>query len=133
MIFITVRSRHSFRTGLIDIAEGTGSPVSFTAKILQKLVKHNLLESQKGPSGGFVIDEKRAAQISLSEIVKAIDGDSIFSGCALGFNECNEIKPCPVHHQYKEIRSKLSDMLKETTLETLSNDIDNGLSFLRRD
>ncbi len=133
MIFITVRSRHSLRTGLVDVVDGTGSPESFTAKILQKLVKSKLLESQKGPSGGFVINQKRASEISVSDIVKAIDGDNVYNGCALGFSECNELKPCPIHHQYKSIRSDISHMLKETTLENLSKDIDQGLTYLRRE
>lgn len=133
MILIAVRSRQSARSGLNDVAEGTGSPVSFTAKILQKLVKSNLLESQKGPTGGFVLSEARSAQIRLSEIVNAIDGDLVYNGCALGFSMCSEDKPCPVHHKYKEVRSGLKEMLEETTLLDLTNDINQGLSFLKRD
>lgn len=133
MLFIAVRSRHKLRTGLIEIAEGTGSPVSFTAKILQRLVKSNLLESQKGPAGGFVISEERSARIKLSEIVSAIDGNMILCGCALGFDQCSEEKPCPIHYKYKDVRTGLRNMLEETTLQHLSNDINQGLSFLKRD
>jgi Rrf2 family iron-sulfur cluster assembly transcriptional regulator len=132
MIFIAVKSQQGVRVGITDIADETGSPVSFTAKILQRLVKSNLLESLKGPSGGFVISDERSERIRLSEIVTAIDGDHIYKGCALGFDECNEDQPCPIHYKYKDIRADFKNMLEETTLRDLSNNITQGLSFLKR-
>ncbi len=133
MIFVASQSKSNIRCGLNDIALGIGSPVSFTAKILQRLVKANLLESQKGPTGGFVISEAKASQIKLSEIVAAIDGDEIYNGCGLGFHTCSDEKPCPVHYQFKTVRENLKDMLESTTLNNLSENIHQGLSFLKRD
>lgn len=132
MIYIAMKSKMQMRSGLIDISSEIDSPVSFTAKILQKLVKAQLLDSLKGPTGGFVIDNTRAAEIRLSHIVSAIDGDTVYMGCGLGFKECNDLRPCPLHHRFKLVRSELRDMLEETTIAGLTSDINKGLSFLKR-
>lgn len=74
MVFIASRSKQKARVGLMDIAAEIDSPVSFTSKILQKLVKSKLLVSLKGPTGGFEISKKSMDTITLAQIVSAIDG-----------------------------------------------------------
>jgi len=130
-IFIAVKSKDNTRVSLNDIAEQINSPVAFTAKILQKLTKDGIINSLKGPTGGFEIETKNLDKIMLSQIVMAIDGDSIYKGCGLGFSNCNENKPCPVHHKFKAIRDSLKQMLETTSLLDLSKDINNGLTFLK--
>lgn len=131
MIYIALKSQHQSRVGLNDIASQIDSPISFTAKILQKLVKDNLINSLKGPTGGFFISEEDARAIKLSRIVSAIDGDSIYKGCGMGFSECNELRPCALHHRFKIVREELRYMLEETSLEELTKDIHYGISFLK--
>lgn len=132
LIFVAMQSSFHKRVSLNDIAQEINSPVSFTAKILQKLVKSELLSSLKGPTGGFVINEARAGEITLSQIVSAIDGDSIYKGCGLGLENCNELRPCPVHHKFKIVREELRVMLEQTTLKELASGIPDGLTFLKR-
>lgn len=130
-IFIAVRSRPEKWVSLHEIAEEINSPEAFTAKVLQKLTKAKLVESIKGPSGGFEIKKADAANIKLSQIVSAIDGDAVYKGCGLGFHNCDENKPCPVHNRFKLIRNHLQDMLETTSLLDLSKDINQGISFLK--
>lgn len=132
MIYIALKSKHQSRVGLHDIAEQIDSPVSFTAKILQKLVKDNLINSLKGPTGGFFISEEDARDIKLSRIVSAIDTDLIYKGCGMGFSECNELRPCVLHHRFKIVREELRYMLEETSLDELTKDIYYGISFLKK-
>ncbi len=131
-IFITSSSEEGERVSLIQIAKEIDSPEAYTAKVLQKLTKNNIVNSIKGPSGGFEIKPKSANKIKLSQIVTAIDGDSIYNGCALGFGKCNDQKPCPVHFQFIGIRNDLKALLQTTTLKTLSQDIHNGITFLKQ-
>lgn len=70
------------------------------------------------------------SQINLSQIVKAIDGDSLFTCCGLGLGKCSEIHHCSVHEKFKEIRSEIVDMLNKTNLEELALGIKSGDSFL---
>lgn len=131
-LYIAQQSHLNKRSGIKDIAKGIDSPVAFTAKILQQLVKHRIVNSVKGPSGGFGINLSDLDSIKLSHIVSAIDGDNIYSGCGLGLKACNAMKPCPIHESFKAIRSDLKKMLETTSLQLLMNGLDTGLTFLKR-
>ncbi|MHA7842095.1 MAG: RrF2 family transcriptional regulator [Winogradskyella sp.] len=130
-IFVAQSSIRNERVTPKQIAEEINSPVAFTAKIMQQLVKNNLVSSYRGAYGGFEIEKDRVAQISLSQIVSAIDGDKIFNGCGLGLDACSESHPCPVHHQYKTIRQDLQKLLDSTNLKQLALGIETGLSYLK--
>lgn len=56
-----------------DVAEACGIPSGHLLKILQQLVRAQILSSERGPAGGFVL-RKPADEITLLEIVEAIDG-----------------------------------------------------------
>jgi len=131
-LFITKESQKGNRVGLTEIAKHIDSPAAFTAKILQQLKHHQIILTVKGPLGGYEIKKRQIARIKLKDIVSAIDGDSVYVGCGLYFNHCNEKKPCPIHNQFKLIRNQLKIMLETSSLLDLSNDIENGLTFLKR-
>ena len=131
-IYIAQQSLQNKLINLKAIANEIDSPEAFTAKILQKLVKNKILDSVKGAKGGFLIEEIRINQISLEDIVYAIDGDSIYTGCGLGLKECNAQKPCPVHNKILLVRKELRRMLTDTSLYELANDIEVGVTYLNR-
>jgi Rrf2 family protein len=56
-----------------DIADSCGIPSGHLLKILQQLVRAQILSSERGPAGGFVL-RKAADDITLLEIVEAIEG-----------------------------------------------------------
>ena len=130
-IFIAINSRDGRRVSPKEIAKEIDSPQAFTAKILQDLVRANIINSVKGAYGGFEIDKKDISNIKLSQIVNAIDGDKIYNGCGLGLHTCDEEHPCPVHDKFKIVRSELKNMLENTNLEQLALDIQSGASFLK--
>ncbi len=131
MIFISSRTEEKC-VSLKDIAKGTNSPEAFTAKTLQKLSRTDILNSIKGPNGGFFLS-KPTSEIMLSEIVIAIDGNEIFTGCALGLSECSETKPCPVHDKFKGIKEDLIAMCYNTSLAETSQKLADGTVFLKND
>ncbi|UII31145.1 Rrf2 family transcriptional regulator [Fulvivirga ulvae] len=130
-IYIASKSRNGERVGIKDICNEIGAPEHFTAKILQNLSRMKVISSVKGPHGGFYLDE-RAKKIKLIDVVRAIDGDKLFTGCGLGIKECSETKPCPIHNEFKAIRNTLQDMLEKTSLTDLTEDLEKGLVFLKR-
>ena len=130
-IFIATNSLKGNRVTPKEIAQEINSPAAFTAKILQQLVKNNIVKSVRGIKGGFQIEPSKLATIKLSQIVNAIDGDSIYKGCGLGLEECNEQFPCPVHNKFLLIRNNLKLMLENTNLEELAKGINDGASFLK--
>ncbi len=131
-VYIASQSAVGNRVSLKEIASNIASPEAFTAKILHQLAKQDILTSLKGPTGGFEIPKGRAEKIKLSNIVAAIDGDSIYLGCALGFDSCDALKPCPMHKKFVAIRDSLRVMLENTSLFELANGLDIGVSFLKR-
>lgn len=130
-IYIASQSYQNKRATIKEISEKIDSPKPFTAKILQILVKNNLVHSVKGIGGGFEIPKEIMNQIKLSQIVLAIDGDSIFTCCGLGLGKCSEIHHCSVHEKFKEIRQEITSMLVNTNLEELALGIKSGESFLK--
>jgi Rrf2 family protein len=130
-IFIATQSYLNNRAGIKDIAKKIDSPEAFTAKILQTLVKANIIQSTKGVGGGFEIPKKKLVEIKLAQIVSAIDGDKVFTGCGLGLSHCSESHPCPVHEKFKSIRNELAFMLENTNLEELVLGLKSGETFLR--
>ncbi|HAH56565.1 MAG: Rrf2 family transcriptional regulator [Lentimicrobium sp.] len=131
-VYLVAQSCQGKKTGLKELAKAIDSPEAYTSKILQQLVRNNVIVSEKGPTGGFSIGKSDIDTLKLSKVVMAIDGDEIYQGCGLGFHHCDENQPCPIHHQFKAIRNDLKNMLETTTLLELSKDIKNGISFLKR-
>lgn len=132
MIFIAQRSKRGEKAGIKEISKEIDSPESFIAKILQDLSRKGLVLSVKGPNGGFYLDEK-LLDGSLAAIVKAVDGDKIFSDCGLGLKQCSEAKPCPIHNEFKSIRESMKRMLEQARLGSFSAELENKLTFLKRD
>ena len=127
VVFIAIKSKIDEKSSISEIAEAINSPVAFTAKICQKLARLNLIISKKGPTGGFYIEPD--SDLKLSEIVNAIDGDSIFRGCGLGLHQCDAKNPCPLHDQFAVIRTNLKRMCEQTTIMQLGNSLEYGTSL----
>lgn len=132
MIFVAQKSSEDNRIGVKEIARGTSSPEHFIAKIMQELSRKKLIHSVKGPNGGFYID-KNDLKVSIGDIVKAIDGDSMYTDCVLGLKACNEKKPCPVHFEFKEIKKNLIKMIENNTIGDFNEKLDSGKFFLKND
>src|SRR5690606_22997398 len=118
VIYIWSQNGRGKKLGIKDICKEIDAPEFFTAKILQSLAKQGIISSAKGPNGGFYV-EKNQGNLSLLDLVIAIDGDQIFEGCGLGLKVCSEDNPCPIHYQFKSIRTQLKAMLSSTSVRDL--------------
>ena len=101
-----------------DIATEEGLPQPFLSKILKVLSSRGVLHSVRGPGGGFRL-AKPASEISLLDIVEAIDGLTQFEECALGWKTCQDDNPCPLHDSWKQMRNGLRDYLARSTVADL--------------
>lgn len=129
-LFIATQSMGGKKVKIGPVAQQIQSPEAFTAKILSILTKKGIVKSQKGPTGGFEIEKSQINNINLSKIVKAIDGEKLFIGCALGLKECSHSEPCPIHFNYVNIRGEWVRMLDNTTLYDLAMSLKMGKSVL---
>ena len=131
VFFIAHKTSSGNRVGIKDIAEGIDSPEHFLAKILQDLSRKGLISSSKGPHGGFYMDAAALLR-PLSEIVEAVDGNSLFYGCGMGLKQCSEINPCPLHNEFKDIRNRIHLMLSTTTIGNFNEELISGLLSLKK-
>ncbi|RMH81117.1 MAG: Rrf2 family transcriptional regulator [Calditrichaeota bacterium] len=102
----------------------------FLAKILNQLTQHNLLTSYRGPNGGIAL-ARSAAEITLMDIVAAMEGEDFFEGCLLQLPNCGDEKPCPMHAYWGQIRDQLKTVFQSTSLEELGRKIkEEGLRLV---
>ena len=133
MVYIANQSLDGNRVKVGEVAENSELPKAFAAKLLGTLSKAGYIHSQTGPNGGFFVELDKVNTIKLSEIVRLMDGDSVFNGCGLGLNLCDATNPCPMHHYFVKIRTELKSMLETTSIYDLAMKLKAGESVLMRE
>lgn len=110
-------SQSQIRPTLIrEIAQNLQIPFSFLAKIVQTLTRRGLLTSQKGPGGGVAL-ARPAEEITLLQVLEAINGLDLTWRCVLGMPRCAESGlHCPLHEQWKIIRDGIVSMLNNQSI-----------------
>jgi len=131
VVYIASGTSETSKVSIDDICAHIEAPRHFTAKILQVLTRKNIVSSQKGVHGGFFINNIQRA-LPIKQIVTAIDGENLFTGCALGLKQCSHKKPCPMHHQFVVIRDELNRVMNETSVDMLAKRMADGSSVLKR-
>ena len=109
------------RTSIRELTKKVQIPYHFLAKILQDLTYKGLLVSRKGPTGGFAL-AKSAKEITLFDIVAAIDGSGFAQNCVLGFPECSGKNPCAVHEKWGSMREELRLMLVSKNIAQMAKE-----------
>ena len=103
----------------LEIAKAEKIPAPVLGKILQDLVRKGLLDSRRGPGGGFRL-ARRAELITLRDVVAAVDGLDHFHQCAAGLELCGDDAPCPLHDNWKGIRKQILYDLEHTTVAQMA-------------
>lgn len=129
ILYITLHSKNGKAVGLKQISDSQKIPLHFLSKILQQLVKGKVLNSIKGPNGGFTLNAS-PDRLRLIKVVELIDGLDIFDRCGIGLKKCSDKTPCPIHFEFKVVKEKIRQVLTEKTLSELCDDVDKGLSIV---
>ena len=103
-----------------EISREMSVPKSFLAKILQKLAKAGVVTSFRGVKGGFRL-AKKPKQITLLDIIEAIEGPAAMNRCALDASLCNFSGTCTVHPVWVKLRKMVEDYLRKTDFKVLSS------------
>jgi Rrf2 family protein len=109
-------------TSIKELTRKINIPYHFLAKILQNLTRTGLLTSLKGPTGGFAL-RMPAKDITLYQIVEAIDGAEFKSNCILGFPECSGETPCAVHEKWGSLREGIYRMLVNKSIAQMAREM----------
>ncbi len=103
-----------------EIAEATDVPQSFLAKIFQSFAKLGLVNSFRGAGGGFVLG-RPAAQITLRQVVEAVEGPIMPNRCLLSDDSCDRKQACMVHPVWQKVQGEVALILDAVTLEELAS------------
>ena len=120
-MFLSLKAEGS-KTSIKELTAKMKIPYHFLAKILQDLTHKGLLVSQKGPTGGFAL-ARAPKEITLFDIVEAIDGTSFSTECILGFPECSGKNPCSVHEKWGSSRQELRTLLISKTVAQMAQEM----------
>ncbi len=101
-----------------EIAQAMHIPKTFLAKILQRLIRKGIVLSQRGMHGGFTL-VKKPIDISLLDIMEAIQGPAGINVCAVDSKKCQRSSSCAVHPVWVDIRKEVERRLKKETIDKL--------------
>ncbi len=130
-VVVALASKNGERLTLTDIAKRTGAPKAFTAKVLQALARGGIVNSQRGPNGGFDLPPLHAKKVNLRMIMDAIGEEAFHTGCVMGLKECNSIDPCPLHVQITRVKEEMHRVLENTDVLSLAEELNNGTTRLK--
>lgn len=117
------RQKDSDYISIREISDELNISFHFLTKILQTLTENGILFSLRGPKGGVSL-AKPSKDITLLDVVLAIDGGDLFTQCILGLPGCGVAKPCPMHEYWSGVRTHLQENFGAKTLSDVSERVE---------
>lgn len=102
-----------------EITEAMDLPRNFLSRILGTLVRHGILRSSAGPVGGYTL-ARPPDEITLLEVIEAVEGPVAADECLLGGGSCGWIQVCPLHETWSEAKGDFTSRLGDTTFGGLA-------------
>ncbi len=107
-------------TNLTDISFRQGISLSFLEQIFSKLKKNNLVQSSRGPSGGYLLT-KRPEEIKLSSIINAVDEKVKTVGCKKESKKgcTGKSVKCITHNLWDDLENHINSFFEKNTLKDI--------------
>lgn len=102
-----------------DLAETADVPFHYLAKLLGQLVRAGMLEATRGKHGGYRL-HRPAEEITLYEVINAIEPISGPRQCLLIKRDCGDGNECCIHQQWAAVITPLHEFLRDTTLDMVA-------------
>jgi Rrf2 family protein len=109
------------RASTQEIAERQNIPAPFLAKIISQLSLSGLVNTHRGAGGGVML-ARPPAEISLLQVIEALDGPVRLNRCAVDPGMCPRDETCPVHQVWTRAQESLVTTLHDTTFDLLAGD-----------
>ncbi len=102
------------------ISRETGVPLPTVAKLLNALAHEHLIESHRGAAGGYNL-KRAAAEISVAEIIQALEGPIALTACVEGSaDDCGVASLCPMRGNWDRVNKAIHGALSEVNLADMA-------------
>jgi len=108
-----------------DVADAYGIPPEALAKILQRLAKAGLLQSQHGTNGGYTL-ARPAHTISAFEVIRAIDGPLFITSCVTVRGECDQSDRCNIREPLRKVNESIEAVLKRIKISHMREETEEA-------
>ena len=112
------------------LSKALNCPTAYLSQVLAKLKEPGILKSRRGLNGGVYL-AKPIEDISMMDVIAAIDGIEFFNKCFMGIEGCGSIEPCPFHEFWSVERKKIEKWLIETTFDNIDKQMSQKWFDLR--
>ena len=102
---------------LADISERQAISLSYLEQLFSRLRKDQLVDSVRGPGGGYLLG-RDAANISIGEVIRAVD-ESVDATRCQGQADCQSGDRCLTHSLWQDLSDRISSFLNDITLGEL--------------
>lgn len=116
MLDVTIHASHG-PVSLADISERQGISLSYLEQLFSKLRKYGLVNSIRGPGGGYRLG-KCSAEIAVADVIIAVN-ESVDATKCQGKGNCQGGQQCITHSLWEDLSERIEEFLKNITLAEL--------------
>ena len=113
--------QHAGPVTLAGISEREHISLSYLEQLFGKLRRNGLVESTRGPGGGYTLG-KDAADITNTEIITSVDEPMDATKCGGAQNCHGDGKPCMTHDLWTTLNERIRDYLDSVTLQSMMDE-----------
>lgn len=113
-----------------ELAEETRLPFPMVSKILKVLAREGLLDSHRGPRGGYSLT-RRPDLISVADVISAMEGPIAITECVDAPGDCRQEPICPVRSNWRRINVLVHQALESISLSDMTRPLPDHLVTLR--
>ncbi|MCO4799772.1 MAG: Fe-S cluster assembly transcriptional regulator IscR [Colwelliaceae bacterium] len=116
---------------LADISVRQGISLSYLEQLFSRLRKNGLVNSIRGPGGGYRLG-KCSAQIAVADVISAVDESVNATKCG-GKGDCQSGNQCLTHNLWEGLSQRIEEFLQGITLSELVEESNVKMVSQRQD
>lgn len=102
------------------LAELVGSTPGFMPQVMNPLVRAGWVASEPGPTGGYALAIGGLSEVSVLDVIEAIEGPTDTGRCVLVDRPCTDTGQCALHHAWQRARDDLLHELDSSPVDPAS-------------
>lgn len=90
------------------------------SKVMNQLARGKMVQPLRGPGGGYKLI-RHPEQITLWEVMGCLGARDVFEECAIGWADCSDKEPCPLHDKWLGLRVEIQTYLETVKISELAS------------